>query len=296
MNGLIVVNKHQGVTSHDIVNDIRHIFGTKQVGHLGTLDPLATGVLVCCVGDATKLVQFLESVDKEYVCEAIIGIGSDTYDSTGNIIERVEVDSERLNIEMIDKCLSSFLGKSKQLPPKYSAIKVDGKKLYEYARRGKEVVIPEREIEIYKIERVSDVIYKDGTASFKFKVVVSKGTYIRSICHDFGEKVGFPCLMGGLERTRNGVFDLSMSSTIDEIRVGNYKLVNMVDATKDIPSIIGGDFIKKATNGMKISPIEVKKILGDMPQMIRILDNDRLVGIYLFDKDMFCYKAGRVWN
>lgn len=296
MNGLIVVNKHQGVTSHDIVNDIRHIFGTKQVGHLGTLDPLATGVLVCCVGDATKLVQFLESVDKEYVCEAIVGMGSDTYDSTGNIIERVEVDSERLNVEMIDKCLSSFLGKSKQLPPKYSAIKVGGKKLYEYARRGKEVVIPERDIEIFKIERVSDVIYKDGTISFKFKVVVSKGTYIRSICHDFGEKVGFPCLMGWLERTRNGVFDLSMSSSLDEIRVGNYKLVNMVDATKDIPSIMGSDFVKKATNGMKISPIEVKKILGDMPQMIRILDNDRLVGIYLFDKDMFCYKAGRVWN
>ena len=296
MNGLIVVNKHQGVTSHDIVNDIRHIFKTKQVGHLGTLDPLATGVLVCCIGDATKLVKFLESVDKEYECEAILGLESDTFDSTGNIVERVEVDSERLSVELIDKCLSSFLGKSKQLPPIYSAIKVDGKKLYEYARHGKDVVIPERDIEIYNIERISDVLFVDGTARFKFKVTVSKGTYIRSICHDLGTKLGFPCLMGVLVRVRNGVFDLSMSSTIDEIKVGNYKLVNMVDATKDIPFVEGSDFTKKAINGMKISPIEVRKVLGDFPPMVRIVDNNRLVGIYLFDKDMFCYKAGRVWN
>ena len=170
MNGLIVVNKHQGVTSHDIVNDIRHIFKTKQVGHLGTLDPLATGVLVCCIGEATKLVQFLESVSKEYVCEAIIGIGSDTYDSTGNILEQVKVDSESLNVELIDNCLSSFLGKSKQRPPMFSAIKVDGKKLYEYARHGKSVEVPERDIEIYNIERISNVEFDDGVAKFKFKV------------------------------------------------------------------------------------------------------------------------------
>lgn len=296
MNGLVVINKHKGVTSHDIVNDIRHIFNTKQVGHLGTLDPLATGVLVCCIGDATKLVQFLESVNKEYVCEIVVGMESDTYDATGTILDSKKVTCESLNEEIVDKYLSSFLGKSKQLPPIYSAIKVDGKKLYEYARRGKEVEIPERDIEIFEIERVSDLEFIDDTCRFKFRVVVSKGTYIRSICHDFGVKIGIPCLMGELSRTRNGVFSIDDSSSIDDIKVGNFKLINMVDATSDIPLVTGVDFIKKAKNGMKISPIEVKKVLGNTPDIIRIIDGDRLVGIYLFDKEIFGYKAGRVWN
>lgn len=295
MTGFISIDKKVGVTSHDVVNDIRHIFGTKQVGHLGTLDPLATGVLVVCVGEATKLVQFLESVSKEYICEACIGIGSDTYDNTGNIIERRSVD-ENLTSEIIDSSLTSFMGVVEQQPPIYSAIKVKGKKLYEYARKNMDVEIPKRMVEIYEIERISDIEYVDGICKFSFRCVVSKGTYIRSICHDLGVKLGYPCLMSGLRRTRNGIFSIDMSSSIDDIKVGNYKLVSMVEATNDIPTVTGDDFIKKASNGMKISPIEVKKILGDTPNMIRIIDGDRLVGIYLFDKEIFGYKAGRVWN
>lgn len=296
MNGLLVINKHAGVTSHDIVNDIRRTFNTKQVGHLGTLDPLATGVLVVCIGEATKLVQYLESVSKEYVCEALIGMESDSYDRAGTIIDTKKVTCDELNEELVDKCLLSFLGKSKQLPPIYSAIKVGGKKLYEYARKGKEVEVPSRDIEIYEIERVSDLSFHDDVCTFKFRVVVSKGTYIRSICHDLGEKLGFPCLMNALERTRNGIFKVEESSSIEDIKLGKYSLVNMIDATSDIPFVSGDDFIKKARNGMKISPIEVKKVLRFNPEMIRIIDNDKLVGIYLFDKEVFCYKAGRVWN
>ena len=199
--------------------------------------------------------QFLESVSKEYVCEVVVGMESDTYDATGTILNSQKVTCESLNKEIVDKCLSSFLGKSKQLPPIYSAIKVDGKKLYEYARRGKEVEIPERDIEIFAIERVSDLEFINDTCRFKFRVVVSKGTYIRSICHDFGVKIGIPCLMGELTRTRNGVFSIDDSSSIDNIKVGNFKLINMVDATSDIPHVSGDDFVKKAKNGMKISPI-----------------------------------------
>ena len=159
MDGLIVVNKPAGITSHDVVNKIRRIFNTKQVGHLGTLDPLATGVLVVALNKATKLVPYLENVTKEYVVEATIGLESDTFDSLGVITKSVKPTN--ITEEIIDKTLESFLGVSEQTPPIYSAIKVKGKKLYEYARNNKEVEIPKRTIEIFEIKRTTPLI-EDG--------------------------------------------------------------------------------------------------------------------------------------
>lgn len=294
MNGLLVINKQQGVTSHDVVNDIRHIFKTKQVGHLGTLDPLATGVLVICIGDATKLVQFLENVNKEYECEVTLGIETNSYDITGEVVKTENITS--LNEKEIDDALASFLGKSMQLPPIYSAIKKNGKKLYEYARKNQDVEISPREIEISTIKRISDVIYSDNKAKFSFKVTVSKGTYIRSLCHDLGVKLNVPATMSGLRRTRNGEFDLQNSFTIDEVRAGHFDLISMLDELRHYDMVENDEIVKKAMNGMKISLLMIIEVLGKLPAKIIVCHKGELVAIYLRDDELHCYKAGRVWK
>lgn len=294
MDGLLVVNKERGITSHDVVNQIRHIFKTHQVGHLGTLDPLATGVLVICINDATKLAPYLESSTKEYIAEIMVGCESDTYDIEGNILNtQTVIDLEE---EKIDRILKSFIGKSFQTPPIYSAIKVCGKKLYEYARKNQDVEIPKREIEVFSIERISNIDYVENTAKFSVKIHVSKGTYIRSICHDFGTRLGIPCLMSNLERIRNGKFSIDNAKSLEQIKNGDFELVGMVDALSDYPRISSMEFIKKASNGMKISPNVVKKIFNYFPEKILITNEDKLVAIYIFDSLNFCYKAGRVWK
>ena len=294
MNGLLIINKQQGVTSHDVVNDIRHIFKTKQVGHLGTLDPLATGVLVICIGDATKLVQFLENVNKEYECEVTLGIETNSYDITGEVVKTENITN--LNEKEIDDALNSFLGKSMQLPPIYSAIKKNGKKLYEYARKNQDVEISPREIEVSTIKRTSVVVYSDNKAKFSFKVTVSKGTYIRSLCHDLGVKLNVPATMSGLKRTRNGEFDLQNSFTIDEVRAGQFNLISMLDALRDYDMVENDEIFKKAMNGMKISLLMIKEVLGNLPPKIVICHKGELVAIYLRDDELHCYKAGRVWK
>ncbi len=292
MNGIIIVNKEKNMTSHDVVNRIRHVFNTRQVGHLGTLDPIATGVV--CLNEATKLVPYLENVTKEYVCEISLGASTDTFDSTGQITNKV--DEFCVTEEIIDDALHSFIGTSYQTPPKFSAIKINGKKLYEYARRNEEVEVPTRKITIFEIERISPLQLKNGYNTFKFRILVSKGTYIRSVCNDLGIKLGVPAHMSELTRTKNGEFKLASAWTLDDIEHGNYEIISMLDALKDYVFLTGSQFIQKAINGMKISPIEVKKVVGYLPERIAIKDNNQLVAIYLLDLEKYCYKAGRVWK
>ena len=294
MNGIIIVNKEKNLTSHDVVNRIRHVFNTRQVGHLGTLDPIATGVLVVCLNEATKLVPYLENVTKEYVCEISLGASTDTFDSTGQITNKV--DEFCVTEEIIDDALHSFIGTSYQTPPKFSAIKINGKKLYEYARHNEEVEVPTRKITIFEIERISPLQLKNGYNTFKFRILVSKGTYIRSVCNDLGIKLGVPAHMSELTRTKNGEFKLANAWTLDDIEHGNYEIISMLDALKDYVFLTGSQFIQKAINGMKISPIEVKKVVGYLPERIAIKDNNQLVAIYLLDLEKYCYKAGRVWK
>lgn len=296
MNGLLIVNKQQGITSHDIVNEMRRIFKTKQIGHLGTLDPLAEGVLVICIGDSTKLVQFLENVTKEYVCEITFGIETDTFDITGKTILRENISE--LDLNMVDAALRSFEGKSLQTPPMFSAIKKNGKKLYEYARKKIEVEIEPREIEISKIERISPIVYdcENGTAKLSFKTIVSKGTYIRSICHDLGVKLGVPATMSNLKRTRNGSFEIDNSYTVDDIKNGNFSLISNLEALKGNYFIDNDEVIKKAVNGMKISLLMIKNLIGLLPEKIVICQNNSLIAIYVRDDEIHCYKAARVWK
>ena len=218
MDGIIVVNKQKGCTSHDVVNKVKKIVN-KRVGHTGTLDPLATGVLPLLIGKGTLCSKYLINHDKVYEVSLKLGILTDTMDAEGKIVEEKEVNSNILAKENVEKVLSSFIGKQEQTPPIYSAIKVAGKKLYEYARKGQEVEIPKREIEIYNIELVG---INKVSKEIEFKVSCSKGTYIRSLCIDIAKALGTIGYMSGLERLQVGKFKIENSIKIDESTTKEY--------------------------------------------------------------------------
>lgn len=231
MDGILLINKPAGYTSHDIVNIVRKQLHTKKVGHCGTLDPDATGVLVVCVNKATKAIQFLTSDSKVYRATLTLGKSTDTYDASGKILE--ERDVGFIDETEIKNVLKTFLGKSQQVPPMYSAIKVNGKKLYEYARAGKEVKIEPRDIEIFSI----DFISFDGK-NIIFDVKCSKGTYIRSLCVDIATQLGYPGHMSHLIRMKSGTFDLHECITLDDLYHDKYRLISIDEAFKDFPKII----------------------------------------------------------
>ncbi len=213
MDGIILINKQKGYTSHDAVNKVKHILNEK-VGHTGTLDPNATGLLPVLVGKGTKLSQYLINHDKEYEVELKLGIKTNTADSEGKILEEKEVQESILEKENIQNILQSFIGKQKQVPPIYSAIKVNGKKLYEYARKNIDIELKPREIEIYKITLL-DIDKKENIV--KFIVKCSKGTYIRSLCEDIAAKLGTVGYMKELDRLQVGVFKIEDSIIIEEL-------------------------------------------------------------------------------
>lgn len=218
MDGIIIVNKSKGRTSRDIVNDLVHIFNTKKIGHTGTLDPIATGVLVVCIGNCTKLVDILTSNDKEYIATIKLGIKTDTGDITGNIISKKDYNVNRSQVE---DTLHSFLGTSLQTVPIYSAIKVNGKKLYEYARENIKIILPKRKITISSIKLIEMT-----NDEIKFQVVVSKGTYIRSLIEDICSRLNTVGTMSSLIRTKQGIFKLDEAVTIEDIRNDNYKIIS----------------------------------------------------------------------
>lgn len=221
MDGILLINKTTGMTSHDVVMKIRKLLKTKKVGHCGTLDPDATGVLVICVNKATKAIQFLTADSKEYIATLSLGKSTDTYDASGKVLEEKEFNG----IKNLEEVLNSFVGKQKQLPPIYSAIKVNGKKLYEYARENKEVEIKPRDIEIKEIE-----LLKVEDNEITFRVLCSKGTYVRSLCVDIANKLGYPGHMKSLMRSQSGDFKLEDCFTLEDVEQGNYHLISMDDA------------------------------------------------------------------
>lgn len=247
MNKLLIVNKEKNLTSRDVVNELTKIFNTKKIGHTGTLDPIATGVLVCLFGKYTKLVDLLTSLDKEYIAEIKLGIKTDTGDITGNIIENKSFNTTEGSII---KVFEEFPKKYEQIVPKYSAVKINGKKLYEYARNNIEIELPKREVSIYSLELIrfdKDII--------KFKTHVSKGTYIRSLIENICEKLGTVGTMNNLIRTKQGNFDIKDSFTLDDIKNGNFKFQNIHEFLK-YPSIeINDELIKIIKNGGRITNI-----------------------------------------
>lgn len=211
MDGVIIINKPKGYTSHDVVNIVRKELNMKKVGHTGTLDPNATGVLPILVGQATKISKYLIEHKKTYIATIELGEKRDTGDSEGNIIES-DTNIKEFDISIIKQVLQSFLGKQKQIPPMYSAIKVNGKKLYEYARSGQEVKVEPREIEIYRIELIE---YKNNR--IEFEVECSKGTYIRTLCENIAEKLGTIGYMKELQRKSVDKFKIEDSINLEEL-------------------------------------------------------------------------------
>lgn len=218
MDKLIVINKEMDMTSHDLVNIVRRSTRMKRVGHTGTLDPNATGVMVIAMNKATKLVTYLQNDDKEYVLEMKLGLLTDTLDIWGKTLEEVDVNPPTK--EELQLVLKTFIGKSEQIPPMYSAIKVDGKKLYELAREDIVIERESRPIEIYDIELL------EYNEMIKIRVVCSSGTYVRSLVSDIAEKLGTIGVMTSLIRTRVGQFTLEDANSVDDIREGNITFVD----------------------------------------------------------------------
>lgn len=221
MNAVILVNKDKGKTSRDIVNNLTKVFNTKRIGHTGTLDPIAQGVLVICINKYTKLVNSLMSLDKQYIGTITLGVKTDTFDITGKVLEQKDISVSK---EDIEKVFSSLIGKYEQVVPIYSAKKVNGKKLYEYARNGEEVKLPTNEVDIYNLELIS---YEKNKIVFKCNC--SKGTYIRSLIQTICDKLNVIGTMSDLVRTKQGNFDISDSYTVEDIANGNYKALSVKD-------------------------------------------------------------------
>lgn len=274
MNGILVINKEKGYTSRDVINLLNKKFHTKKVGHTGTLDPLATGVLVVCFGKYTKLVDKITCYDKEYIATIKLGVKTDTLDITGRILE----ENENLNVDnqLLINTLNSFLGKSIQEVPKYSAIKVNGRKLYEYARNNEEIALPKREIEISDIE-----LLENTRGKIKFRVVVSKGTYIRSLIQDICIKLNVLGTMSELIRTRQGIFTINDASSLQDIDNRCYRLFTIDDVFVYPHYKLNKEEYFKVSNGV---PLKLKK---DDYYLMMEYDN-KVVAIYQQDCD--CYK------
>jgi len=240
MNGVILIDKPADYTSRDIVNIVSKKIGTKKVGHTGTLDPMATGVLAICVGGGTKLVETLMCDDKIYEAEITLGLETDTLDSTGTIL-REEVS--HVSQEQINEVLRNMVGTYEQEVPKYSAIKVNGKKLYEYARSGEEVILPKHEVTIRSLELIGDVSYTEDTTVFKIRTHVSKGTYIRSLVRDIAVSLNTIGVMSSLRRIRQGNFFIEDCTTLKDFENDKYKLLSIEEILKDEFTVEVDDYV-----------------------------------------------------
>ncbi|MDD6845183.1 MAG: tRNA pseudouridine(55) synthase TruB [Clostridia bacterium] len=286
MDGIINVYKEKGFTSHDVVAKLRGILHIKKIGHTGTLDPDAVGVLPVCIGKGTKLCDMITDTDKTYEAVMLLGISTDTQDISGNVLSKKDVAvDEKTLIETVD----SFVGEYKQIPPMYSAIKVNGRKLYQLAREGIEIERSPRDVYIRSIH-INDMNLQDGEPSVTMTVSCSKGTYIRTLCHDIGEKLGCGACMKSLSRTRVGRFYIDDSFTINQIAALNLKgelssIVAPVDSMFDYPRIqINKEYDKLLYNG-NLLPLSAGKALDvGLADKVRIYnESGEFIGIYSMD-------------
>lgn len=287
MNGILLIDKPAGLTSHAVVALLRKILDIKRIGHAGTLDPAATGLLVILVGSATKLFPYLSDLDKEYEGEVTIGVSTDTLDAEGNITAVKEVEGEIA----ADEALISLLGEREQAPPMFSAIKSAGKKLYELARKGIEIERRPRAIAVYDLKRISPVVYENGRARFSFYTRVSKGTYIRTLSAEIGEKLGFPAHLSALRRLSVGSFSVREASGLEEVSAGNFSLLKMLSAfPEDRVVRPAEEVVLKARAGR---PLAIEET-GSAAAAIAIASGGELVAVYKLKNGR--YYPERVWN
>lgn len=219
LEGILPVWKEKGMTSFACVSKVRYLLNTKKVGHAGTLDPDVEGVLPIAVGRATRVLEFMLEADKAYTGEITVGYSTTTEDASGDIVERVAIEENKITAPAVDQILDDFTGTLQQTPPMYSAVRVNGKRLYEYAFEGLEIERPTREVNIYKLERTSKITYdrEEKTARFSFKVACGKGTYVRTLAVDIGKALGYPAHMSQLTRVQSGSILAEQTSTLKEI-------------------------------------------------------------------------------
>lgn len=296
INGIIIVNKETGFTSHDVVAKLRGICGQKKIGHTGTLDPAATGVLPVCLGSGTKLCDMLTDRDKEYVAELLLGVETDTQDTMGSVLRESPVT---VTEEEVSRACLSFLGDYDQIPPMYSALKVDGKKLYELARAGKEVERKARRVRILELE-----ILEMRLPVVKLRVVCSKGTYIRTLCSDIGQKLGCGGAMQSLQRTKAGRFRLEDALTLGELQQlkdsGELeRVVQPVDSLfEETPALhVTAEAARLLENGNALFPAQFAETVTPEPERwVRVYRPDgRFAGIYAYEEQKRWYRPVKMF-
>jgi tRNA pseudouridine55 synthase len=278
MNKLILIDKPRDWTSHDVCQKCKRLLHISRIGHTGTLDPMATGLMLVCVGEATKYVKYLTEHDKTYIAEVAFGIKTNTDDITGEILQLQQLDS--FDTSRLDEVLHQLVGAKKQLPPAYSAIKVAGKKLYEYARKNQEMpVVEPRDIVIYQAKRLSNVEFIDGFYRVSLELSVSKGTYIRSIASEIGYSLGTIATLSGLRRTKVGNFHIDDALTLEQLEQGNHSFVDpivalglpVIQQTKELAAFI--------EHGSMIDP----GLFPSIEDTIIVDDSNQIVAIYTYD-------------
>ncbi|MGA9175553.1 MAG: tRNA pseudouridine(55) synthase TruB [Thermoactinomyces sp.] len=243
-HGILPVYKPKGVTSHDVVARVRRLTGQKKVGHTGTLDPEVEGVLPVCLGQATRIAEYIQAMPKRYRGSFVVGISTDTEDQTGEIVDKIE-SVEKLDYAYVEEIFTRFVGEIDQIPPMYSAVKIKGRKLYELAREGKEIERPSRKVNIYELHLLG--VENGPFPKIDFDVLCSKGTYVRTLCVDIGRALGYPAHMTSLVRTQSGPFYLDDCHTLEELswaaqqqKIEEY-LVSLGEALSLWPSLVVDD-------------------------------------------------------
>lgn len=287
MDGIVLINKEKNCTSRDVVNQVSKILKTKKIGHTGTLDPVATGVLVLCIGKATKLVEVITSYDKEYEAEVILGIKTDTKDITGKILKEEKAIISKENIE---ECLKKMIGTYNQTVPIYSAVKINGKKLYEYARNNEEIELPKRKVTIKELKLISDITYEKEKTKFKIKCHVSKGTYIRSLIEDIAANLNTIGTMENLKRTKQGNFQIASANTIQDIENNKFKIYPIEEILeKFYKTEMTDDLYFKIKNGSIIKN-------NYNHDIVAFTKNDKVIAIYKeYSKDKTLLKPWKMF-
>lgn len=281
MDGIILVDKPKGWTSHDVVSKLRKQLNTKRIGHTGTLDPMATGLLVVCLGNATKFVKYLTEHDKEYIAEITLGIRTNTDDITGEIIDTTDISP--FDTAVLNTVLKSFVGTISQIPPVASAIKVNGKRAYEFIhKRQEEPIMAPRTITIHTLELISDPVFKDHQCQFSIKVACSKGTYIRALARDIGQAMNVPATLSNLRRTRVGQFEEIDAAFIENLKPESIQLINPIHHLGFQEIRIDDDYLFKVANGaflpMDIFPSSEETVVCDKtgkPLAIYTVDQEK---------------------
>lgn len=296
VNGIVIIDKEPGFTSHDVVAKMRGIFGQRRIGHTGTLDPEATGVLPVCLGSATKLCDMLADREKEYIAELLLGVETDTQDLTGRVLRQ---QNPQVCEQQAAQACRSFVGTYLQVPPMYSALKVNGKKLCDLARQGKEVERQARPVSIYRLD-----ILELKLPVARLRVVCSKGTYIRTLCADIGARLGCGGVMKSLRRTRVGMFSLEEALSLSQLQAQKeagelFKAVRPVDSVfQDCPALhVSGKRQGLLENGNPIRPAQTaEQRQYEQGLWVRFYRPDQsFAGIYAYDEQASSYRPVKLF-